>query len=103
MHDLATRLIADGLPMHEFAQSSGNLTAMGSHLFDLIRGRNLTVYPDDQIRQHVGRCVAVQTSRGFRIAKEKSRHKIDAAISLAMACWACAQEQSQPFGVLGAF
>ena len=39
--------------MIEFPQTTSNLTAAGENLFALIRGRNLLVYPDEQIRTAV--------------------------------------------------
>ena len=37
------------------------------------------------MRLAVSRCVALETSRGWRIAKEKASHKIDVVVALAMA------------------
>jgi len=54
-------------------------------MYELVKGRNLAVYPDAEIRLAVSRCVALETSRGWRIAKEKVSHKIDAVVALAMA------------------
>jgi len=45
----------------------------------------LITYADDQIRLAVQRAVAVETPRGWRIAKEKQAHKIDVVVALAMA------------------
>ena len=42
----------------------------------------------DAMRLAVSRCVAIESSRGWRIAKEKQSHKIDVVIGWAMACWA---------------
>lgn len=82
---VAQRLSAQGLPMAEFAQSVPNLTEASSNLYELIKGRNLAVYPDAEMRLAVSRCVALETSRGWRIAKEKVSHKIDVVVALAMA------------------
>jgi phage terminase large subunit-like protein len=88
MQSSAQRLANAGIRIEEFPQSSGNLTLASQNLFDLIEGRNLAVYPDDAMRLAVGRCVAIEGSRGWRIAKEKQSHKIDVVIALAQACWA---------------
>jgi len=82
---VAQRLSAHGLPMVEFAQSVPNLTEASSNLFELTKARNLALYPDAEMRLAVSRCVALETSRGWRIAKEKASHKIDVAVALAMA------------------
>ena len=85
----AQRLTAVGLPMEEYPQTTDRLTAMSSNLYDLIKGRNFTTYPDEDVRLAVSRAVAVENPRGWRIAKTKASHKIDVVIALAMACLAC--------------
>ena len=89
------------------------LTAMSSNLYDLIKGRNIVTYPDEDIRLAVSRAVAVENPRGWRIAKTKASHKIDVVIALAMAClafvkgtpWAAADDFEEVFdhGLYGGF
>jgi phage terminase large subunit-like protein len=81
----ASELGKRGLPMEEFAQTSGNLTAAGQALFEAIQERRLAVSDDDKLREHVLNAVAVNSSRGWRLAKEKSSRKIDAAVALSFA------------------
>ncbi len=81
----ATTLGREGLPMVEFPQTSGNLTAAGQALYDLVRQRRLAVYPDEELRRHVLNAVAVETARGWRLAKERASRKIDAAMALSFA------------------
>ena len=88
LQSTAQRLARAGIPIEEYPQTSGNLTSIGQNLFDLINGRNLIAYPDAAMRLAVSRAVAVETSRGWRITKEKQAHKIDVVIALAMACQA---------------
>ena len=45
LHRSITTLKAAGLPIEEFPQTTGNTTLMGQTLFDLLKGRNLRVYP----------------------------------------------------------
>jgi hypothetical protein len=71
--------------MVEFPQSVPNLTESSTNLFEIIKGRNLAAYADVEIRLAVSRAVALETSRGWRIAKEKQSHKIDVVVALAMA------------------
>ena len=85
MHDLSTRLQSEGLPMVEFPQSSPNLTRMGQNLYELIKGGNLQLYQDVEMRLSASHAIAIQSSRGWRIAKEKTSHKIDVIVALAMA------------------
>jgi phage terminase large subunit-like protein len=93
---VAQRLARDRLPMQELPQTSGNLVAFGSNLFELIQGRNLTVYPSEQIRLAISRAVAIESSRGWKISKEKTSHRIDVVVALAMAALACVQAQRKP-------
>src|SRR5262249_27486609 len=78
----------------EYAQSTPNLTAMGSNLYELIKARGIVAYPDEAMRLAVSRTIALETPRGWRLAKEKTSHKIDVVVALAMASLA-AVEQSQ--------
>ncbi|HJU11105.1 MAG TPA: terminase large subunit [Candidatus Binataceae bacterium] len=96
---VAQRLALQGLPMVEFPQSVPNLTEASSNLYELVKGRNLRVYPDDEIRLAVSRAVALETSRGWRIAKEKQSHKIDVIVALAQAALGAVQQgqRHQPF------
>ena len=103
LHDLATRLQGEGVRMQEFPQSVGRLTQLGQNLYELIRHGNLITYPDEELRRHISHAVAVESSRGWRLAKTKRSNKIDLAVALGMSAWAAMQEQSQPFEILGAF
>jgi len=97
---VAQRLTANGLPMVEFPQSVPNLTAASTNLFELIKGRNLIVYPDDQMRLAISRCVAVETTRGWKIAKEKASAKIDVIVALAQAALGAVQQSTSGDGAI---
>jgi phage terminase large subunit-like protein len=86
MQSTAQRLAAAGVPMLEFPQTVSNLTEASTNLYELLKGRNLIVYADDDLRLAISRCIAIETSRGWRIAKEKASHKIDVIVALAQAC-----------------
>jgi phage terminase large subunit-like protein len=90
---VAQRLTAAGLPMVEFPQSVPNLTEASTNLYELIKGRGLAVYPDVDMRLSVSRAVALETSRGWRIAKEKVSHKIDVVVALAQAALGATRDQ----------
>ena len=47
------------------------------------------------MRLAVSRAVAVETSRGWRIAKEKQSHKIDVIVALGMAAHAAAKSPTE--------
>jgi len=86
MHRSISALAKAGALVIEFPQTPANTTRMGQVLFDLVRGRNLVLYPDPDLRQQALHTVAIETGRGFRIAKEKASNKIDAIVALSMAC-----------------
>jgi phage terminase large subunit-like protein len=96
MQSTAQRLAQQGVPVEEFAQSAPNLTAASQNLYELINSAGLICYPDPAMRVAVSRCVAIETPRVWRIAKEKASHKIDVIVALAMAAHACIQGQSEP-------
>lgn len=84
-HRSATTLLKDGINMVEFPQTVGNLTDMGQCLFDAVKHRTLKLYADADMRKEASFAVGKETPRGMRIVKEKSSHKIDAIVALAMA------------------
>ena len=69
-----------------------NLTAASQNLYELIKGQGIAVYADDDIRLAVQRAIAVEGSRGWKIAKEKTSHKIDIVVALAQAALAAVQK-----------
>ena len=96
MHRSITALTNAGAPIIEFPQTLANTTRMGQVLFDLVQGRNLVLYPDPDLRQQALHTVAIETGRGFRIAKEKASNKIDAIVALSMACVAALDQPEGP-------
>jgi phage terminase large subunit-like protein len=97
---VAQRLTAAGLPMVEFPQSVPNLTEASTNLYELIKGRGLAVYPDADMRLSISRAAALETSRGWRIAKEKVSHKIDVVVALAQAALGAVRDQQSEPGML---
>jgi hypothetical protein len=85
MAAVAQRMQRAGLPMTEFPQTMGNITRASQNLYELIQGQNLIAYPDDEIRLALSRAVAVENARGWKIAKEKTSHKVDVVVAMAMA------------------
>ncbi len=92
----AQRLTAAGLPMVEFPQSVPNLTEASTNLYQIVKGQNLTCYLDADIRLAISRAVAIETSRGWRISKEKQSHKIDVIVALAQAALGAVRGQHAP-------
>ncbi len=89
----AQRLTRLGIKMQEFPQTVDRLTASSQNLFELIRGRNLVLYPDSNIRLAFSRAIAVESARGWRISKEKQAHGIDIVVALAMSALAAVRAQ----------
>ena len=87
------RLADRGIRMVEYPQTVDRLTDSSTALYDLVKGRNLVAYPDAEMRLAVSRAVAKETTRGWRIAKEKVSHKIDVVVALAMAAHAAVEAQ----------
>jgi phage terminase large subunit-like protein len=84
----AQRLKKAGIKIEEFPQSLPNLTAATSNLFDLISERRLALYPAADIRLAVSRVVLSESSRGWKLSKEKQSFKIDVVVALSLACLA---------------
>ena len=99
LHRSITTLKEAGLPIREYAQSSPNLTQMGQTLFDLLNGKNLRMYPADDLKQHAMNTVAVESVRGWRIAKEKTSKKIDGIVALAMGCVSAMGNKTVPINM----
>jgi phage terminase large subunit-like protein len=95
MQASAQRLRREGIPIEGFPQSASNLTEASQNLYELIKGGNLVTYPDAAVRLAVSRAVAIETARGWRIAKDKQSHKIDVVVALAMAALAAVRAQSE--------
>jgi phage terminase large subunit-like protein len=92
MQASAQRLAAASVPMVEFAQSVPNLTEASSNLFELIKGGNLIVYDDAALNKAIKQTVAIETTRGWRLAKEKTSARIDVVVALAQAALATVQQ-----------
>ena len=97
LHRTITTLQARGLKIREFPQTVGNTTLMGQTLFDLLNGRNLKLYRSDELRAQALSTVAIESIRGWRIAKEKTTRKIDAIVAMAMACVAALEGKPHQF------
>ena len=101
MQASAQRIRKCGVPMVEFAQSVPNLTAASQNLYELIKARGIQLYRDNDIRLAAQRAIAVETVRGWRIAKERQSHKIDIVVALAQSALACIRQSQmrQPMDV----
>jgi hypothetical protein len=99
LHRSIMTLKVAGLPIEEFPQTTANTVRMGQSLYDLLKGRNLAVYPDAELREQALNAVAIENPAGYRLAKEKASKKIDGIVALAMACVAALDHPaSRPLG-----
>jgi phage terminase large subunit-like protein len=81
----AQTLEKQGVRMVPYNQTSGNLTQAGQTLSDLVNTRQIEFYPDEELRRHFLNAVAVYSSRGWRLAKEKTSNKIDGCVATSFA------------------
>ncbi len=96
MQATAQRLKAAGVPMVEFPQSVPNLTEASTNLYELIKGANLSVYPNAELNLAISRAVAVEVPRGWKISKATQSHKIDVVVALGMAALAAIGGTDEP-------
>ncbi len=72
--------------VYALAGRAEDAAAMAQHDFSGARLRhNLALYDAPELRAHALNAVCVESSRGLRLAKEKSSRKIDGLVALAMA------------------
>lgn len=91
LHALAVELEKAGVRMIELPQTAARVEA-DTALYDAIIGRSLRHYGEPTLSEHIQNAVAVETARGYRLAKEKTSKKIDAAVALSMAHFGALQE-----------
>jgi phage terminase large subunit-like protein len=90
LHTSILRWEKAGIRVIELPQTSGRIEADQS-LYDAIIGRTLAHNGEPTLTAHVEAAVAVETLRGWRLAKEKASRKIDAAVALSMSHYGALQ------------
>ena len=75
----------DGLPMQKYPQPSPNLTTMSQTLFELIERTDISRYANVELRKHAVHAAAMESSKGWKISKQKAANLIDGIVALAMA------------------
>jgi phage terminase large subunit-like protein len=96
MQASAQRLAKHGVKIEEFPQTLPNLSAATSNLFDLVQSRSIMLYPDAAMRLAVSRAVLHESSRGWKLDKQKQHHKIDVVVALSMAALAAIRGIAEP-------
>lgn len=87
-HRSADQLETEGLPMVEIPQSDTHMAPASQSLYQLIREGLIEHDGDPTLTRHMRAAVAVQTRGGngaWRLAKGKTKKKMDGAVALAMA------------------
>jgi phage terminase large subunit-like protein len=84
LHSIAMNLRDAGVHMVEMPQTAQRVEA-DQALYDAIIGRTLRHFGHPDLTEHMINAVAIESPRGFRLAKEKASRKIDAAVALSMA------------------
>jgi len=84
LHSVALSWEKAGVRCVELPQTGARVESDQS-LYDAIIGRMFAHCGDPILTEHVLNAVAVETPRGFRLAKEKTSRKIDGAVALSMA------------------
>jgi phage terminase large subunit-like protein len=95
MHAIGLELAKMGINMIELPQTNARTEADQS-LYDAICGRLIRHYNDPTLNEHINNAVAIESPRGYRLAKEKTTRKIDAAVALSMAHWGALSKQAEP-------
>lgn len=98
LHSIALDLLKAGVKMVELPQTAAR-TEADQALYDALISRTLRHYGDPVLDEHIRNAVAIETPRGFRLAKERTTRKIDAAVALSMAHYGATQLQ-KAFGEL---
>lgn len=86
LHSLILTWQQAGIKVIELAQNAGRVES-DQALYTAILGKTIQHYGDPTLNEHIKNAVAIETPRGFRLAKEKTSLKIDAAVALSMSHW----------------
>lgn len=84
LHAIGLELEKAGVRVIELPQTTAR-TEADQALYDAIISRRVRHYNDPTLNEHVNNAVALESSRGYRLAKDRTTRKIDAAVALAMA------------------
>jgi hypothetical protein len=92
--DLAQRLRKASINMVEVTQTANNQGPMANQLIDLIRQKQLMMYPSKELRLAVSKTLIIESSRGYRLGKVVGSARIDPIVALSMACLLAGREES---------
>jgi phage terminase large subunit-like protein len=83
------RLRDAGVNIIQATQAEGLNVARAQNLYQLFRSGTLKLYHADDLRAHVQHASIKESSKGFQIEKSAPSKKIDAAVALSFATFAC--------------
>ncbi|MDP2659920.1 MAG: hypothetical protein Q8R28_04240, partial [Dehalococcoidia bacterium] len=99
LHSIGLDLEKAGVKMIELPQTSGRIAA-DQQLYDGIIAQTVRHSGDPQLTEHALAAVALETPRGFRLAKERASSKIDLMVALSMANYGAVALLNRPAGVI---
>ncbi len=100
LHRSMTTLENAGLPVEEYPQSIPRLETMAQTLYDAVKTRSLVLFRDEPMRAEAGYAVGhITRNERFYISKDKSSHKIDQIVALAMAAQGAVSEPAFNEGI----
>jgi phage terminase large subunit-like protein len=83
LHSLAISWAKLGIKTIELPQTNAR-TEADQALYDAVLTRQLRHYGDPRLDEHINNAIAKESVRGYRLDKEKTSRKIDAAVALSM-------------------
>lgn len=94
MHTLIIKWEKMGIRVIELPQTAARVEA-DQAFYDAIIGRTVRHYNHPDLNEHSENAIAVETARGFRLAKEKTRKKIDLMVAASQAHYGATGYQVQ--------
>jgi phage terminase large subunit-like protein len=73
------------IDVEELPQTQTNLSTATQTLYDHLINRQLRIYPNAELRQHILNAATKESERHFRLTKEHQKRKIDACVALSFA------------------
>jgi len=95
LHSIALGLEKAGVKMIELPQTSARVES-DQALYDAIIGRTVRHFNHPDLNEAVKNSVAIETPRGFRLAKEQTTKKIDPAVAASMSHYGASQSITAP-------
>jgi len=88
LDSISQRLKQAGLNMISVSQQPSSISRCYENLYQVITGRRFTHWGEPTLTKHMMNCVATDGPAGIMLEKGGTRsHKIDGAVSLALACF----------------